>query len=660
MRRLVQFLLLSSFLISTFVLSAPVLENSAQASSSTKAYIPITPTRLLDTRKAESSSFLHEEARDLRVSGIESVPNTAIAVALNVTVVNPSSDGFLTVWPAGLDKPATSNLNFLQNEVVPNLVTVGVGTNGSISLQGFLYSLSGSLDVLVDVVGWYVAGFNPINPTRIMDTRNGRGGITLKPGETRDLLVQGAENLPAGSIGSVALNVTAVNPTQDWGYLTIWPTGTTKPTASSLNFVAGETAANAVLTGVGSGGMISIYNDVGNTDVLVDVTGWFDQGFDALTPFRLVDTRTMPQYEKVGPGETLEFEVLGEGDVPLEGVGAVAMNITVTGPTEDGYLTVWPSGRGMPTASSLNFVSGQTIPNAVISGVGDGGRISVYNAFGSVDVIVDVTGWYALSDTEGPQLVSLSMSPSSVNTSLSSQVVTVRARITDDLAGNAGAGYSSSPSQVRFMSPSGGQFVDAMLSASELISGTTTDGVYEYQMTVPRLAESGVWTISSFLLVDQVGNLRWRTAAELSGAGFPTTFAQTGQGDTQAPQLVSLSMSPSSVNTSLSSQVVTVRARITDDLAGNAGAGYSSSPSQVRFMSPSGGQFVDAMLSASELISGTTTDGVYEYQMTVPRLAESGVWTISSFLLVDQVGNLRWRTAAELSGAGFPTTFVNN
>jgi len=175
-RRLVQFLLLSSFLFSTFVLTAPVLENSAQASSSIKAYIPITPTRLLDTRKAESSSFRHEDARDLRVSGIESVPNTAIAVALNVTVVNPSSDGFLTVWPAGLNKPATSNLNFLQNEVVPNLVTVGVGTNGSISLQGFLYSLSGSLDVLVDVVGWYIAGFNPINPTRIMDTRNGRGG----------------------------------------------------------------------------------------------------------------------------------------------------------------------------------------------------------------------------------------------------------------------------------------------------------------------------------------------------------------------------------------------------------------------------------------------------------------------------------------------------
>jgi hypothetical protein len=103
-----------------------------------------------------------------------------------------------------------------------------------------------------------------------------------------------------------------------------------------------------------------------------------------------------------------------------------------------------------------------------------------------------------------------------------------------------------------------------------------------------------------------------------------------------------------------------VRARITDDLAGNAGAGYSSSPSQIRFVSPSGGQFVDAMLSGSELISGTTTDGVYEYQMTIPRLAESGVWTISSFLLVDQVGNLRWKTAAELSGAGFPTTFVNN
>jgi hypothetical protein len=476
----------------------------------------------MDTRKVGIESLQHTETRDLRVSGIESVPNTAIAVALNVTIVNPSSDGFLTVWPAGLAKPATSNLNYLQNEVVPNLVTVGVGTNGSISLQGFLYSLSGSLDVLVDVVGWYIAGFNPINPTRIMDTRNGRGGITLKPGETRDLLVQGAENLPVGSIGSVALNVTAVNPTQDWGFLTIWPTGTTKPTASSLNFVAGETAANAVLTGVGSGGMISIYNDVGNTDVLVDVTGWFDQGFDALTPFRLVDTRTMPQYKKVGPGETLEFEVLGKGDVPLEGVGAVAMNITVTGPTEDGYLTVWPSGRGMPTASSLNFVSGQTIPNAVISGVGVGGRISVYNAFGNVDVIVDVTGWYALSDIEGPQLVSLSLSPSAVNTALSSQVVMVTARITDDLSGASGPDYSNGASQIRFMSPSGGQSIDAILT--NRISGDGLDGVYQYSMVMPRYAESGVWTASYLMLVDSIGNSRLMYTSALVAGAFPTTI----------------------------------------------------------------------------------------------------------------------------------------
>ena len=222
----------------------------------------------------------------------------------------------------------------------------------------------------------------------------------------------------------MALNVTSVNPTGDGGYLTIWPTGQPRPNASSLNFQAGEIAANAVISGVEPGGKISVYNFSGTTDVLVDMTGWFSVGYDALTPYRALDTR-QPGQVVLGPGETRTLSVVGIGGVPTDGVGAVALNVTAAEPTDTGYLTIWPEGQSRPEASSLNFTAGQTIPNAVVSGVGANGSIAIFNPFGSVHVIVDITGWFARSDTEPPVLQSLSLSPSAVNTAVGAQTIVV-------------------------------------------------------------------------------------------------------------------------------------------------------------------------------------------------------------------------------------------
>lgn len=644
-------------LLTAGILTAGVPSDAVEATSSIRAYVPITPARILDTRQVGSSSISHGRSVDLRIAGVQPIPSTAVAVSLNVTVTRPTGDGYLTVWPAAAERPTASNLNFVASETVPNLVTVGIGANGSISLFGFLYSGTGKVDVIVDVTGWYAGGFNPINPVRIMDTRSGLGGIALAPGESRELQVEGREGLPSGSLSAVALNVTVVGPTSDVGYLTIWPAGTSMPTASSLNFVSNEVAANAVIVGVGDSGGIEIFNPYGSTGILVDVAGWFDEGFDPLRPFRIVDTRNMPEYPRVGPGETLEFTVVGAGDVPISGVGAVSMNITASNPSANGYLTVWPTGQPRPTASSLNFSASQTIPNAVVSGVGAGGRVSIYNDSGNVDLIVDVTGWFALSDREAPQLVSLSLSPAVIDTSSSDQYVTVTARITDDLSGNAGVGYTSSPSQIRFRSPGGSQFVDAIFSGYELVSGSTTDGLYSFRMTVPRLAEAGVWSVSDVLLADQVGNMRWQNAADLAAAGIPTSFSQVGAGDAEAPHILSLSMSPSVIDTSSAERFVTVTARITDNLSGSPAVNYQRGASQIWFSSPNGSQRVYALFTESELVSGSLNDGVFAYQMRIPRFSESGTWTVQSLTLVDQIGNLRNLAASDLAGTGMPTTF---
>ncbi|HKB31655.1 MAG TPA: hypothetical protein VKD26_12570, partial [Streptosporangiaceae bacterium] len=79
--------------------------------------------------------------------------------------------------------------------------------------------------------------------------------------------------------------------------------------------------------------------------------------------------------------------------VPASGVTAVVMNVTVTGATAAGYLTVYPDGQPRSGTSSLNFVTGETIPNLVIVPVVDG-KVDFYNSAGTVNLVADITGYY--------------------------------------------------------------------------------------------------------------------------------------------------------------------------------------------------------------------------------------------------------------------------
>jgi len=114
-------------------------------------------------------------------------------------------------------------------------------------------------------------------------------------------------------------------------------------------------------------------------------------------PARILDTRTTSG--PVGPNASIVLPVAGQGGVPAMSAPvaptAVVLNVTVTNPTAGSYLTAWPDGAQRPLASDLNYVAGLTVPNLVVVKLGSTGAIDLYNAFGSVDVIVDVVGWYS-------------------------------------------------------------------------------------------------------------------------------------------------------------------------------------------------------------------------------------------------------------------------
>jgi M6 family metalloprotease-like protein len=347
---------------------------------------------------------------DLKLIGRGGVPSSGVgAVALNVTATNSTGPSYVTAWPTGAARPTASNLNFVAGQTIPNMVIVPVGDGGRISL----YNNAGSVDLVVDVLGWFPTGgdYTGLTPARLLDTRpegtSADGGFVntgaFGQGEARALTVVGRGGVPGSGVGAVALNVTVTEPTAP-SFLTAWPTGGTRPTASNLNYLPGQTIPNMVIVPVGDGGQISLYNNAGSAHVIVDVLGWFPTGGDytGLNPARLLDTRAdgatidggSVATGAFGQGETRALTVVNRGGVPGTGVGAVALNVTVTNTTAPSFLTVWPQGGGRPTASNLNYVAGQTIPNMVIVPVSDGGQISLYNNGGSADVVVDVLGWF--------------------------------------------------------------------------------------------------------------------------------------------------------------------------------------------------------------------------------------------------------------------------
>jgi len=351
---------------------------------------------------AGGSSFV------LQVTGRGGVPATGVgAVALNVTITNPTAPSFLTVYPTGAPRPTAANLVFGTGQTVPNMVVVKIGDGGQVSL----FNYGGTADVIVDVLGWFLTGasFTGVTPARLMDTRVGYPTIdsqfagTGPVASTANLTVVGRGGVPLAGVGAVALNVTVVNPTLA-SFLTVWPAGAPKPTAANLNYVAGQSVPNMVMAKVGDGGQVSLFNYAGTADLVVDVLGWFPQSgsFTGITPARLMDTRAgYPTIDtqfaaigQVGAGVVSNLTVVGRGGVPATGVGAVALNVTVTNPSASSFLTVYPTGAARPTAANLNYVPGQTVPNMVIVKVGDGGQISLFNYAGGTDLIVDVLGWF--------------------------------------------------------------------------------------------------------------------------------------------------------------------------------------------------------------------------------------------------------------------------
>jgi len=371
-------------------------------------YVSISPDRILDSRGPNggwNARLGNNATRSLKVAGGSlPAPITATAVVLNVTAVESTAPSFLTLFPTGSPRPtAGSNLNFSAGQIIPNLVTVKVGTNGNVDF----YNAVGTVNVVADMVGYYEvdAGdrFNPLTPDRLLDSRITAPSAwtpagALNQGQTKQLQITGRGGVPTTATSAI-VNITAVEGSAQ-SFLMAYPTGSPQPVqASNLNFLPGQIIPNLAIVKLGTGGRINLFNAQGSVNVIVDVVGYFEPSvgsyFHELEPDRILDTRLNNGLTgKFQSNQARALQVTGRGGVPL-GANGVVMNTTAVEGTAPSYLTLYPDGVGRPTGSNLNFSPGQIIPNLTTVKLSAAGRVLIYNNSGQVDVLADVVGYYS-------------------------------------------------------------------------------------------------------------------------------------------------------------------------------------------------------------------------------------------------------------------------
>ncbi|MDQ2839035.1 MAG: hypothetical protein M3Y89_16720, partial [Actinomycetota bacterium] len=176
---------------------------------------------------------------------------------------------------------STSNLNYTAHQSTANLVITPVGPDGKITLYN---GSTGPTDLIADIAGYYLSGtpsspgsYAPLTPSRLLDTRTGNGApkTPLPAHHTITLTITGRNNLPTTGLAAIALTLTAINPTTT-GWISSYPSGTTRPSTSNLNYTAHQSTANLVITPVGPDGKITLYNgSTGPTDLIADLAGYY-------------------------------------------------------------------------------------------------------------------------------------------------------------------------------------------------------------------------------------------------------------------------------------------------------------------------------------------------------------------------------------------------
>jgi hypothetical protein len=365
---------------------------------------PMAPVRLIDSR-TPSKPLGAKLALAVQVAGRYGVPTSATGVAVNVAVVSPTAQGYLTIYADGLSSPPlASSANFMQGQTVASFAFARLGSNGRFRIYSHV-----TTHVIVDLVGYFDEGrgsfFHALPPGRRIDTRQtGQGGM-FAANEKRTYAMRGRNGIGASATGYI-LNLAVVQPSTN-GFVTLYPgpcTSANPPTTSSINYATGQTVANLAVGSLGSAGDLCAFA-AQPTHMIMDVAGYLsptaNEVFYASNPQRLVDTRSAGGQKfrgashlgTFGPGrQTLKVSVAASSGTAT----AAALRITVINQdSAQGYLTAYPCGQSLPTVSNLNYPVGPSsaVGNFAVVSVGTNSEICFY-VHTTSHIIIDLQGWF--------------------------------------------------------------------------------------------------------------------------------------------------------------------------------------------------------------------------------------------------------------------------
>jgi hypothetical protein len=271
--------------------------------------------------------------------------------------------------------------------------------------------VTNTTNVILDINGYFAPvsastlAFYPLTPCRVADTRHssyppGLGPPFLTGGQERAFPILNASttcNIPSTGVAAYSLNFSVV-PHGSLFYMTVWPTGGTRPVVSTLNDIPGQIIANAALVPAGSSGEVSVY-PTNDTDLIIDINGYFAPtgpgGLSLYTvpPCRVIDTRV--------PGEGGAFSGLLNPPVDVEGsvcgppatAQAYVFNTAVVPSGALGYLTLWPDGATQPLVSTLNALDGSISDNMAIVPTTNG-KVNAF-ASGLTQLVLDISSYFA-------------------------------------------------------------------------------------------------------------------------------------------------------------------------------------------------------------------------------------------------------------------------
>ncbi len=353
----------------------------------------------------------------------------------------------ITVTPASL--PATTSFTFYSQQLaasggaLPYSFTVSVGAlpaglmlttggllSGAPTVSGVFNFTVRAIDVnscfgeraySLTITANPGLMFYPLpRPVRLMDTRANQGNCdnVSTPINAGTSLTMPARltcegiTIPANAQAIVG-NLTALNQTNQIGYLTIYPDGQTAPVAANMIYASNDILSNNFTVGLSTDGKFNVFGER-TIDVVVDVSGYFaPPGAGGLfyhplsTPIRLLDTRA-------GQGNcdsintpipagtsltTLARTTCGGLTIPSSAQAIVGNATVINGSGQTGYLTIYPNGVAAPLAANLIYFPGQILSNAFTVSLNASGEFNIF-AERTIDIVIDVAGYYSNEATD--------------------------------------------------------------------------------------------------------------------------------------------------------------------------------------------------------------------------------------------------------------------